>query len=83
MGDELKDVGTDLVVTKSLFYDLCARANSVCNINYDKINLMDLFGFVSIAQRQTYRDIKIHKHLASKAKQKEMSNKIMSRRNFK
>ena len=80
MGNELKDIGNEFKIHNTLFYDLCARANSVCSINYDKISLVDLLGFVAIAQRQTYKDIKVNNHINSKRKQQAMANKMLKGR---
>lgn len=57
-------------VDKSLFYDLCSQANSVCTINYATISMQDLLAFYSLYVREKYREISIKKSEKAKVKAK-------------
>ncbi len=57
-------------VDKSLFYDLCSQANSVCAINYATISMQDLLAFYSLYVREKYREISIKKSEKAKVKAK-------------
>ena len=60
-------------VDKSLFYDLCMQANSVCAINYATISMQDLLAFCSIYVRDKYREISIKKSEKSKVNAKRLA----------
>lgn len=61
------------MVDNSLFYDLCASANSVCTINYDTITMQDLLAFYALSMRDKYREVSIHKAENAKLKAKRLA----------
>lgn len=55
-------------IEKHTFYDLCAMANRVISVNYDKINIVDLLYFVAIDAKSSFVNASIQQERERKAK---------------
>lgn len=65
---EYRDILNYYQIKQQTFYDLCAMANRIVKVNYDKINIIDLLYFVAIDAKSNFVNASINQEVSRQNK---------------